>query len=294
MSKRSLGSPGWVPWFFISPFLLLFAGFTLYPLIKAFFLALQQTYGPSHTVFVGLDNFRHLFSDPLFWIALRNTFLFAGGSLFIQLPLSLGLAVWLNAPHVRGKTVFRLIFFSPSLFGVVFVAMLFSLIFEKHTGLLNVALHNAIGFPLEFPWLEEYCMAAMILAALWMYVGYNMIYFLAALQGVDQSLLEAATLDGASSWQRFRHVVLPEIEPVAAFVVLLSLIGSFQLFELPYLLFNGGGPENRALTIVMYLFQTGFESGDLGYASAIGWVLGLLLVAFAVGQRAVARFREAV
>jgi len=118
-----------------------------------------------------------------------------------------------------------------------------------------------------------------------MYVGFNMIYFLAALQSVSQDGLEAAEIDGASPWQRFRHVIFPEIKPVAGFVVLLSIIGSLQLFELPYVLLGGAGPERRGLTIVMYLYQNGFERNDLGFASAIGWTLAILLVGLAIGQR---------
>ena len=117
-----------------------------------------------------------------------------------------------------------------------------------------------------------------------MYAGFNMIYFLAALQSVDKTLLEAAEIDGAGVWQRFRHVTLPHIMPVTTFVMILSLIGSFQLFELPYILLDGPGSEDRGLTIVMYLFQTGFEVGDLGYASAIGWALTLVLLFFGLVQ----------
>lgn len=133
-------------------------------------------------------------------------------------------------------------------------------------------------------------MPAIILASLWMYIGFNMIYFLAALQSVSKDLTDAATVDGANARQRFYHITLPAIRPVASFVLLLSLIGSFQLFELPYLLLNQtGGPNNQGLTIVMYLYQTGFETGDLGYASAIGWSLAILLGGFAVVQQRVAR-----
>jgi len=129
-------------------------------------------------------------------------------------------------------------------------------------------------------------MPAMILAGLWMWTGYNMVYFLAALQNVDQDLLDSAHVDGAGPVARFYHIVLPAIRPIAGFIVLISLIGSFQLFELPFLLFNGqSGPEHKALTVVMHLYQTGFEIGDLGYASAIGWVLALILMALAILQR---------
>jgi len=282
----------WAPYFFLAPFLLIFAAFTLYPLLQSLILSFQQTHGPKSSVFVGLSNFRFLSSDPLFWIAVKKTSIFAAASVFIQLPLSLGLAMLLNRPDIKGRAIFRLIFFSPSLVGLVFVATIFSLIFEKRTGLLNVALHHLIGFNLDFPWLQEHVMAAMIIAALWIYVGFNMVYFLAALQNVNPELVEAAMVDGAGWWRRFWHITVPAIRPVAAFVVLLSIIGSFQLFELPFILLNGPGPDNQGLTVVMYLFQVGFQQGDLGYASAIGWMLAVLLGLFAIGQQLIARREE--
>jgi ABC-type sugar transport system permease subunit len=270
----------------MAPFLIIFCTFMIYPLVQSIVLAMQQTFGPKITVFVGLKNFRDLLGDRFFWIALRNTFVFAIASVAIQLPLSLGLAMVLNRPGLKGRALFRLIFFSPSLVGIVFVAMMFALMFHERDGLVNAVLRTLIPhFPPEFPWLQLYVMPALILAGLWMSVGFNMIYFLAALQSVSQETLEAADVDGANRWQKFRHVILPSIAPVAGFVTLFALIGSFQLFELPFILLNGPGPENRGLTVVMYLYQYGFETGDLGYASAIGWTLALILVGFAVLQR---------
>jgi ABC-type sugar transport system permease subunit len=270
----------------MAPFLIIFCTFMIYPLVQSIVLAMQQTFGPKITVFVGLKNFRDLLGDRFFWIALRNTFVFAIASVAIQLPLSLGLAMVLNRPGLKGRALFRLIFFSPSLVGIVFVAMMFALMFHERDGLVNAVLRTLIPhFPPEFPWLQLYVMPALILAGLWMSVGFNMIYFLAALQSVSPETLEAADVDGANRWQKFRHVILPSIAPVAGFVTLFALIGSFQLFELPFILLNGPGPENRGLTVVMYLYQYGFETGDLGYASAIGWTLALILVGFAVLQR---------
>jgi ABC-type sugar transport system permease subunit len=283
----------WLPWAFLAPFVLVFVTFTAYPLLQSVGLSLQQTYGPRSSRFVGVSNFTYLLHDPLFWRALRNTAVFAAGSVFIQLPCSLGLALLLNQCRVRGRALFRLIFFAPSLVGLAFVAVLFTLVFEKRTGVLNVLLHRVAGFDLEFPWLEEHVMPAMIVVALWLYVGFNMVYFLAALQNVRQHLVEAARVDGANAWHRFIHITIPAIRPVGTFVVLLSLLGSFQLFELPFLLLNGAGPDNQGLTLVMYLYQTGFETGDLGYASAIGWVLAVLLGLFALGQRVLGREEEA-
>jgi len=278
------------PWALLGPFVIIFGLFTLVPLVQAVRLAFQQTYGPGYARFVGLDNFTHLASDPLFWKACVNTLLFTAGSVFIQLPLSLALALMLNRPNVRGRAFLRLVFFAPSLVGVVFVAMIFMVLLEKQTGLVNRTLHTAVGFDLDFPWLERFVMPALILASLWQYVGFNMIYFLAALQNVSKDQVEAATIDGAGPLGRFAHVTIPSIRPVATFVVLLSIIGSFQLFELPFVLMQGsGGPDNRGLTIVMYLYQTGFETGDLGYASAIGWTMGLTLMGLAIAQRALAK-----
>lgn len=289
MIARS-NNPRLAPYALLAPFAVVFFLFTAYPLVQSLVLSMQQTFGPAASRWVGLRNYEYLLRDPLFWKALRNTCVYAAGSMFIQLPLALGLALLLERPGVKGKGVWRLVLFSPSLVGVAFAAMIFGVILEKRTGLLNLALHAlTAGLPtpwnIDFPWLQQQVMWALIVASLWMFVGFNMTYFSAALQNVRQELLEAATLDGASAWQRFRHVVVPEILPVGGFVVLLSLIGSFQLFELPYLMLTGAGPDNRGLTIVLYLYQTGFDSGDLGYASAIGWVLASILAGATILQR---------
>lgn len=279
---------GLTPFFFVAPFLLIFAVFLAYPLALSLALAFQQTSGPGYARFVGLGNLEFLLRDELFWKAFGNTAIFAASSLAVQVPLSLGLAMLLSGRMVRGRAIWRLVLFSPSLVGLVFVAMMFSLIFEKNTGLLNTFLHSISGgrFSLEYPWLEVHVMPALIISSAWMYTGFNMIYFLAALQNVRRELVEAASIDGAGPWMRFVNVTLPAIRPVGGFVVLLSVIGSFQLFELPWILLNGSpGQDNRGLTLVMYLYQTGFEQGDLGYASAIGWAIAVLLVTLALLQR---------
>ena len=285
---------GATPYILLAPFLLTFAVFLAYPLVRSMMLSTERTFGPAAGAPVGLENFRMLFSDPMFWKAASNTLIFTAGSVFIQLPLALLLALALNRPNLRGRSVYRLIFFSPQLVGLVFSGMLASLLFEKKTGLINTVLHASFGFDPDFAWLQVYVLPMLIVTALWMYVGFNMIYFLAALQSVDRSLTEAARIDGANPLQRFRHVTLPAIRPVATFVVLLSIIGSVQLFELPFIIFGqtpygGAGPENRARTLVMYLYRQAFETGDLGYASAIGWVIAIFLFAVGLSQLALMR-----
>ena len=278
-------------WLMLAPWLLLFITFTVWPLFMAAGLAGSQTFGPKATTPVGFGNFKNLFADPLFFLACKNTILYTLGSLFIQLPLALGLALLLNRPDIRGRAFFRLVIFSPALVGAAFSAMMFAVILEKRTGLLNIILFKLLGpglWKIDHPWLETHILWSLIIASLWQWTGFNMVYFLAALQNVRQDLLEAARLDGAGPIRRFMLVTLPAIKPVGGFVVLLSVIGSMQLFELPYIMLSSsGGPENRGLTVVMYLFQQGFEAGDLGYASAIGWVLAVFLMILALVQRKV-------
>lgn len=273
------------PYLFVSPFLILFAVFGAYPIIKSLTLSLYATSGPKDAVFVGMANFRFLFSDADFHTAVRNTAVYAFWSVFLQLPISLGLAILLTQKWVRGREFFRLAFFSPHLLGQVFVGVLFSVLFMPQYGLVNIGLSGVTGGAIakNTKWLQDanMVMPALVLTSIWMYAGFNMIYFLAALQSVDKDLYEAAQVDGASGWQTFNAVTLPSIKPVAVFVLVTATLGSFQLFELPYILLgNGPGPNNAGLTIVMYLYDRGFLPGDLGYASAVGWTLaiGLLII----------------
>jgi ABC-type sugar transport system permease subunit len=275
------------PYLFVAPFVVLFAVFGFWPLVKSLILAFYVTNGPKSQVFVGWSNFRFLMSDPDFHTAVWNTAVYTFWSVFVQLPLALGLALLMCQKWVKGREWLRLAFFSPNLVGQVFVGVLFGVLFLPQYGLLNRAMHSLIGTPLDTKWLgtPSLVMPALVLASLWMYVGYNMIYFLAALQAVDQELYEAARVDGANFWHQFVAVTLPGIKPVATYVLITATIGSFQLFELPYILLgNGSGPNKAGLTIVMYLYNNGFVTGDLGYASAIGWTLALGMLVISLIQ----------
>jgi len=287
----------WTPWLFLAPFLALFSAFIAWPLLRSLILAFEQTFGPRTVTYVGLLNFRFMLHDPMFWVAVRNTALFAFGTLVIQVPAALVLALLLNRPALRGRALFRLVFFSPTIVGTVFVGVIFSVLLERRTGLVNTLLHGLIrSWNPDFAWVDGFVMPSLILASLWLSVGFNMAYLLAALQNVPSDQLDAASIDGANAWQRFWHVTVPAIQPVLNILVLLTLVGSFQLFDLPFILYAdsfGNGPNNAALSIVTYLYQTGFRSGDLGYASAIGWVLTLVLVAAALLHRRLSRHEEA-
>lgn len=281
------GFQKWAPYVFLSPYALLTAVFFLYPLAYSTILAFYQTNGPRSKQWVGLDNFRFILSDPDFGTAIWNTFVFACCSIFIQLPLSLALAMMLNARSDRFKGLFRLAIFAPNLVGQVFVGILFTMLFTPRYGLFNQFLQTLIGWGLEEQWLAKpsLVMPAIVICSLWMYIGFNMIYFLAALQNVDASLVEAAKIDGAGPRSIFWNVTRPAITPVATFVVVTSTIGSFNLFELPWTLLNqSAGPNNSGLFAITYLYQYGFNNGDLGTAAAVAWVLAILILSLSMVQ----------
>lgn len=276
------------PYLFVSPFVLLFGAFLLYPLAQSLILSVYQFSGPRVHRFVGLGNFGFMVRDILFWAAVLNTVEFAVLFLLLQVPLSLGLAMLLNSPRVRFRSLFRFAFFSSYLVGSVFCALIFGQLLSPRTGAVNRligTLFPRIGVETNWRGNPNLAVPALVLAALWLSVGQAMIYFLAALQSVDRELYEAAEVDGAGPWQRFRNITLPGIRPVLIYLVLVGTIYSLQLFELPYLFFQQSyGPGGRGLTIVAYLYLHGFQFQDLGYASAVGWVLVILISIIAYVQ----------
>jgi ABC-type sugar transport system permease subunit len=282
------------PYLFVAPFLILFCCFMAYPLVRSLILSLYKSAGPAKLRFVGLDNYKFLFRDSLFGFAVLNTTYFALLFMTLQIPMSLGLAVALNSRRMRLRNFFRFTFFSAHLVGNVFVAIIFGVLLAQRHGLIN----RGIGLILPFIGAEtnwfgkpHLAMPAVVIAALWISVGYAMVYFLAALQAVDRDLYEAAEVDGATAWRQFWHITLPGIRPVLMFLILVGFISSYQLFELPYVLFHGL-TTNYGITIVVYLFQAGFETGDIGYASAIGWALVVLILIISLVQLRTARWLE--
>lgn len=280
----------YAPYLFMAPFVAVFAVFLAYPLTRSLVLSFHKTIGPGRIEFVGLGNFRFLMRDWLFWGAVANTTLFTIGFLLIQIPLSLGLALLLNSKWIRGRDWFRFAFFSTHLTGQVFVAVIFALLLDRRRGPVNQLL-GAIGIG-PIGWLTDpnWVMVSVLLAALWLSVGFGMVYLLAALQGVDRELYEAASVDGAGRISQFFHITLPGIRRVLNLLIFTGVVAGLQLFELPYVLNQGVGPGGRGITIVMYLFITGFEVGDLGYASAIGWMLVVMvaivgIIQYRIGKR---------
>ncbi len=275
------------PYLFVLPFVVLFACFMLYPLGRSLALSFQKTSGTRQAYSVGLGNYSYLFHDVLFWLACANTLLYAVLLLPLQLVASLGLALILSSRQVRFRHFFRFAFFSTYLVGQVFLAVLASVLLSPRQGLFNqfiALILPRVGSELNWRGNPNLAMPAIVLASLWVSVGYAMIYWLAALAAVDGDLYEAASIDGAGRWATFRHVTLVGIRPMLVFLLLVGTIASLQLFELPYVFFQGPGPGYRGLTIVQYLYLNGIQAGDLGSAAAVGWVLLLLILGITLLQ----------
>ncbi|HEV7299404.1 MAG TPA: sugar ABC transporter permease [Tepidisphaeraceae bacterium] len=262
------------PYAMLSPLLLLFAAFFVYPLLRSLWLSLHVTLG-DRSAYVGIANYRFLLTDRLFWWAVANTVGYTIIYLIVQIPACLGLAVLLNNARLRGRSVLRFAFFSTYLVGPIFAGTLFAQILSPRDGPLAELLTTLFGQPVEIPWLTDrrLAMASVLIASWWLSIGAGMVYCLAALQAIPRMLYDAAAMDGAGPWSQFAHVTLPGVRPILGVLALLGAIGALQLFELPVQLFGGPGPGLGALTIVMYLFNAGFETGNAGLASAVGWVL---------------------
>ncbi len=277
-----------IPYIFLAPFLLSFLIFTVYPAGAAFFLSFQRVRGfisPAEgggvvLEYKGLENYESLLTkDKRFRIALINGAEFALGTVFVQMPLALGVALLMNAPHVRFKVLARLAFFAPYITSAIVVGWIFTLVFDQRYGLLNALLAQAGLDAVGWLTVKDFVMPALIILGLWTWVGYNSLFFLAGLQNVPDDLKEAARIDGASTVRVFWHITIPFLRPVFVFVVITGLIGSFSLFSQPYLLFDSGsGPQDSGLFPLMYLFFMGFENFRMGYASAIGYLLTAIIL----------------
>lgn len=233
--------------------------------------------------FIAVGNYVTLvFQDPNFQQVLRNTAYYVIGTVPTGIVLSLALALAMNS-QIRGISIFRAVFFIPVISSSVAVAMIWRWLFNTDFGLINAGL-SAIGVA-GVPWLSSttWAMPSVIILAIWKHLGYNMIIYLAGLQSIPVALYEAASIDGASSWNKFRHITLPLLTPTTFFILVISIIGSFQVFDLAFIL-TQGGPGNATNTIVMYVYKHAFQFFHMGYAASIAWVLFLIIFTITLVQ----------
>ncbi|ASF40828.1 MULTISPECIES: carbohydrate ABC transporter permease [Halobacillus] len=268
-------TPKNVPYLFILPAVTFFLIFTVYPVISSLLLSFQKREGSGY-VFAGLENYIRLFQDGLFYKALGNTFLILLIQVPIQLFLAVIIAVALNSQLVKMKSFFRIAFFMPAITALVASSIIFMIMLDENYGLINYLLSFVGVEPIA--WLSDpfWAKVALMVAITWRWTGYNMVIFLAGLQNIPGSLYEAAEMDGASKLKQFFYITIPQLKPIFLFTFVLSTIGTLQLFDEPYIL-TEGGPNNSTLTITLYLYQNGFRYFDFGYASAIAYVLVLII-----------------
>lgn len=264
---------------FAAPYILGFLGFTLYPLCASIYYSLCQYNVIRPPVFIGFENFRSLFfDDPLFWKALYNTLFFTVFSVPLGLAFSIGLALLLNQ-KVRAMSVYRTVFFLPTIVPIVASSVLWMWVLNPESGLINGAIRQIFG--VDGPgWIadENWSKPSLILMSLWG-VGGAMVIFLAGLAEVPQSLYEVADIDGAGRWAKFRHVTLPMLTPTILFNLVMGLIGAFQYFTQVYVMTAGKGtPVDSTMLYALYLYRNSFYYLRMGYASAMAWLLFLVIL----------------
>lgn len=268
----------WAPYVLVSPFLILFAVFGLFPLLFSLWLAFQSwepTSGLDAMQFVGLDNFVFALTDGWFWKSLYNTLWLAIVSGVPQHLVALPLAVFLHQGLKRWRGLVSGAYFLPYITSTVAIAMLFGSLFSTDYGLVNQALHALFGME-NINWMRspDAIKPAVAIIVFWRYVGFNLVLYLAALQTLPNDLYQAAKLDGANAWQQFWRITLPGLRPMILFGVTLSVIGGLQIFEEPFILTNGkGGADQQAMTVGIYLYRLAFDFSDFGGASALAWIM---------------------
>ncbi|MEU0475024.1 carbohydrate ABC transporter permease [Streptomyces olivaceus] len=284
------------PYAYIAPFFLIFGAFGLYPLIYTGWIALHRVEMTSldQSEWVGLDNFATILQDSEFWTAVSNTFLIGVISTVPQLMVALGLAHLLNY-KLRASTFWRTIILTPYATSVATAALVFALVFRADGGLLNWVLEPFGGGDIDWGnghWTSKIAISIIVI---WRWTGYNALIYLAAMQAVPSDLYEAASIDGASRWQQFRKVTIPSLRPTILFTIVISTIGSMQLFGEPLLLQGGtlgsiGGSEHQYETLSIYLYNYGWKLQHLGLSAAVAWAMLVLLLLIALINWIVSRF----
>lgn len=274
-------------WVFAGPALTVIGVFFGLPVLAALALSLTDfdIYALSdigNLRFVGLDNYLNLLQNPLFWRALGNTLYFVVVGVPLSIAVSLGAALLLHSKLGYLKPFFRTAYFAPVVTTVVAVAVIWRYLFHTRYGLVNWALSGLGIDPIDWLGDPTWAMPTIILFAVWKNFGYNMIIFLAGLQAIPEDLYEAARIDGASPWRQFRHVTLPMLGPVLVLVGILTLAGYFQLFAEPYVI-TQGGPLQSTVSVLYLMYEEGFKWWNLGNASAVAFLLFVLMTAVTSG-----------
>jgi alpha-1,4-digalacturonate transport system permease protein len=270
--------------------IVLFGVFFVWPGSLGLIYSFTDYSGLGTPEFIGMDNYEKLFADPTFYEALTRTFLFAVLSVPLMYVMSLSIAALLVSNYTRGKAAAKIIFFFPWLISPIVAGVIWRWMFGESFGFVNYLITRLGADPLAWQTDPDLALMVVVIAATWGGTAFNMLIFIAALKNVPRAYYEAAEIDGANAWQRFRHITLPSIAPTSFLVILLSSLGAMKEFAMVQAL-NGGGPGTSNTFIIQYIYQTGFQRADIGYASAVSMILLLILLTIALVQLAVNRRR---
>jgi multiple sugar transport system permease protein len=288
VQARTLGRGGMTPWLFMAPYLLLFTVFVAIPAIYGLWISLHNwDQFLADKPWVGLENYTQLFTPGSakaapFWSAMQATAIFTVLSVPLLVVLPLAVAVLLNRKF-PGRAFFRAVYFAPYVLGVVVIGLLFRFMLDPSIGAFNyllgeIGLPNDTGWTTELPW----AWVALVGMTVWWTLGFNAVIYLAGLQDINRELYDAAKVDGASRWQRFRNVTLPGLRPVFVFVVTVTILASANMFGQAYLTTNGA-PSEKTRTAIMFIAEEGFQDAHMGSAAAMSYVLALFLMALSAG-----------
>lgn len=272
----------YVPYLYILPNMLLFVVFMIIPLLMSGYYSLTKWSGMGKPKFIGLRNYMALFRDDVFLLSLWNTFKFTVLTVPPLVVLALFFAVFLNR-KMRFRGFFRSAIYMPAVVSMVAAGMVFLWMFNSQIGLINHVIENLGGSAIDWSNDPKYAMTMIVVSTLWCRIGYNMVIYIAGLQGISPDYYEAATIDGASRWQQFRHITMPLLRSSHVFILITCVIYSFKSFDLIYVM-TKGGPLNATKTLVVYIYNSAFQSNQFGPASAAGIVLFLILLVFTVLQ----------
>lgn len=264
-------------WLFVTPAVAGVLLFSLFPVIYSLYGSMSVWDAVNPPRFVGLENYVTMLTrDDLFWRVFGNTMYYAFGSIPPRIVLGLILALLVNQ-KLRAVTWYRTAYFAPVVTNIIAIGIVFAWIYAPDYGLVNVILNATMGIAGP-SWLSDavWAMPAVIMVETWHQAGYTMVLFLAGLQGIPETLYEAAEIDGASKWDRFRHITLPLLSPTTFFILIMSFISSFQVFGLIYIM-TSGGPAHATNVYIYYLYQNAFQYSKMGYAAAMAWVLFIVI-----------------
>ncbi|MFA9463977.1 MAG: carbohydrate ABC transporter permease [Velocimicrobium sp.] len=283
--KKLLYSQKVAPYVFILPFVLTFLIFWLLPLTKSGIMSFQSVL-PGQIEFVGLKNYKKLFGDSIFLVAVKNSLRYMIGTLVLLIPIPLLLAYMINSKLMVARDMFKSVFFIPVLTSIVVAGTIFRLMFgEMDTAFMNTVIAAFGAEPIKWLKNDTTAFAALLILACWRWMGVNMLYFLSGLNGIPNELYESASIDGANSVKKFWYVSLPMLKPTITYVLTISIYGGLAMFTESYMLWAGkDSPQNIGLTIVGYLYRQGIQRNEMGYASAVGIVLLVITMIINITQ----------